>query len=247
MSEVLLEKDGLTFRDLRAPEEMAEVVALQLETWGPVDATPANQLVISVKTGGHVLGAYDGDRLVSFAYAFPALVPGKEPWLASHMLATRPEYNSRGIGRTLKWLQRDWCLERGFRRITWTFDPLEARNCHLNLNVLGATAPEYHVNCYGVMEDKLNHGLPSDRFMAHWDLESPRVRAAREGRRSQADGIRVAIPRDFQGIKRESLEKALEVRLAVRDALLGHMAKGLEVSGFDRDTSELVLTPRAQA
>ena len=239
-----LEQDGLSYRELSRPEEMAAVVALELEIWGPDDATPANQLVISVKAGGHVLGAFDGERLVAFAYGFPAVLPGREPWLASHMLATLRAYDGRGIGRTLKWLQRTWCLERGFRRVTWTFDPLEARNCHLNLNVLGATAPEYHVNCYGVMQDKLNHGLPSDRFMAHWDLESARVLAARAGRLKPQDGVRVAIPPDFQAIKRESLERALEVRLAVREALASRLAQGLEVSGFDRAASELLLTAR---
>lgn len=240
----LLEQDGLTYRELRSPDEMALVVALELEIWGPDDATPANQLVISVKAGGHVLGAFDGGRLVSFAYGFPAVLPGRAPWLASHMLATLPAYNSRGIGRALKWLQRTWCLERGFGRVTWTFDPLEARNCHLNLNVLGATAPEYHVNCYGIMQDRLNHGLPSDRFMAHWDLDSARVLAARAGRLAPQDGVRVAIPPDFQAIKGRSLERALEVRLEVREALTRRLAQGLEVSGFDRSASELVLTAR---
>jgi predicted GNAT superfamily acetyltransferase len=118
---------GLAVRALATAAEMREVVALQWEVWGPEDSTPANQLIISAKTGGHVLGAFADDRLVAFAYAFPAVLPGRTPWLASHMLATRPAFGGRGIGRMLKWRQRDWALEHGFERITWTFDPLEAR------------------------------------------------------------------------------------------------------------------------
>lgn len=240
-------RDGIVFRALHTPTEMAEVVALQIETWGPADCTPANQLVISVKSGGHVLGAFDGTTLVAFLYGFPAVVPGAAPWLASHMLATRPSHASRGVGRTLKWLQRDWALARGFRRITWTFDPLEARNCHLNLNVLGATAPEYIVDCYGHMDDKLNRGLPSDRFMAHWDLDGERVKTAREGQARWRDGERVRIPTDFQALKRTDIDEALRVREAVREQILPLIARGLAASALDRTTGEVVFTPRGGA
>lgn len=234
----------VTIRTLTTPAEMRAVVALEWEVWGPEDSTPANQLLISVKAGGVVLGAFARDRLIAFAYAFPAVLPGRQPWLASHMLATHPAYAGQGIGRTLKWRQRDWALEHGFARITWTFDPLEARNCHLNLNVLGAVAPEYVVDCYGTMDDKLNFGLPSDRFMAHWELRSARVLAAAEGRPPggvPAGSVRVAIPRDFQAVKQESLEAARGARLRVREALVPLLADGGRVVGYDRASSELLV------
>ena len=228
-------------RELRTPQELAEAVRLQFEIWGPNDATPANQLVISVKTGGHVLGAFDGDRLVSFAYGFPAVVQGQEPWIASHMLATLPEYGGRGIGRMLKWQQRAWALRHGFYRITWTFDPLEARNAHLNLNLLGAVARDYIVDCYGPMEDKLNQGLPSDRLMADWQLESPRVLTAERGERPRPDGARVLVPRDYQRLRREEPARAYEERLRVREELGAQMALGKACIAFDRESSALVL------
>lgn len=241
------EGDPFTFRPLETPEEMQAAVALQIATWGPDDATPANQLVISVKSGGHVLGAFLRSKdLVAFVYGFPAVLPGRQPWIASHMLATRADAQGRGLGRTLKWLQRTWALEHGFSRITWTFDPLEARNCHLNLNVLGATAPEFLPNCYGTMNDRLNYGLPSDRLTAHWDLASPRVREALRGPLPLPEGdVRLAIPTDFQALKRDSLSQALEVRLALRERLQAHLFAGLEVSGYDRRSGELVLTQRS--
>ena len=228
-------------RELRTPAELAEAVRLQFEIWGPNDATPANQLVISVKTGGHVLGAFDGERLVSFAYGFPAVLQGQEPWIASHMLATLPAYGGQGIGRMLKWRQRDWALAHGFRRITWTFDPLEARNAHLNLNLLAAVAKDYIVDCYGPMEDKLNRGLPSDRLMADWPLESDRVIAAARGERPDASGVRVRVPQDFQTLRRGQPEAALAERLRVREELMAHMAAGRICVAFDRSASCLVL------
>jgi predicted GNAT superfamily acetyltransferase len=177
---MLMADRPITFRELRTPDEMRGVVELQKAVWGPDDPTPAHQLLMSVKTGGHVIGTYADDVLVAFVYGFAAVLPGKRPWIASHMLATRAGWEGRGLGRRLKWLQREWALAHGFARITWTFDPLEARNAHLNLNVLGATAPEFLPNCYGTMDDRLNRGLPSDRLMADWDLESPRVEEALE-------------------------------------------------------------------
>jgi len=228
-------------RELRTPAELAEAVRLQFEIWGPNDATPANQLVISVKTGGHVLGAYDGDRLVSFAYGFPAVLQGQEPWIASHMLATLPEYGGQGLGRMLKWRQRDWALAHGYHRVTWTFDPLEARNAHLNLNLLGAVAGEYIVDCYGPMEDKLNRGLPSDRLMADWQLDSPRVVAAARGERPALDGERVTVPLDFQSLRSVDPARALAERLRVREELVAHLAAGRVCAAFDRASSALVL------
>ena len=232
----------IAVRELRTPAEMAEAVQLQFETWGPTDATPTNQLVISVKTGGHVLGAFDGDRLVSFAYGFPAVVPGQEPWIASHMLATRPEYAGQGIGRMIKWRQRAWALERGFHRITWTFDPLEARNAHLNLNLLGAVAREYIVDCYGPMDDKLNRGIPSDRLMADWQLDSPRVQAVERGERPSLAGRRVLVPSDFQSMRRRDPETALAERLRVRGELQPLLAQGLTCTAFDRNQVAFVLS-----
>lgn len=229
------------FRELHTPEEMALVVQMEWEIWGPSDATPANQLVISVKTGGHVIAAFAEGALAGFVYGFPAIVPGQEPWIASHMLAVRPSHAGSGLGRELKWRQRDLALAQGYRRMTWTFDPLEARNAHLNLNLLGAVAREYIVNCYGSMDDRLNAGLPSDRLMADWDLQGERAARARAGGLLAEGSLRVPIPRDFQAVKRRNLEEALALRLEVRAALQAHLAAGRAVLGYDRVRGDLLL------
>lgn len=232
---------AISFRELQRPEDMMPVVELQYEIWGQSDATPANQLVISVKTGGHVIGAFDGEKLIGFAYGFPAVLLGQEPWIASHMLAVRPEYAGSGLGRALKWWQRDLVLAQGYSRMTWTFDPLEARNAHLNLNRLGAVAREYIVNCYGIMDDRLNAGLPSDRLMAEWNMRSERVERAKAGELTPEGSVRVEIPQDFQTVKRRNLEEAKGVRLRVREQLLAHISGGLAVVGFNRKAGELLL------
>jgi predicted GNAT superfamily acetyltransferase len=61
--------------------------------------------------------------------------------------------------------------------ITWTFDPLQARNAHLNLRRLAAVGAEFLEDLYGVTTSALHHGLPTDRLLVRWELDSDRVLA----------------------------------------------------------------------
>jgi predicted GNAT superfamily acetyltransferase len=92
------------------------------------------------------------------------------------MVGVLPEFQGRGVGLRLKWQQREDALSRGINLITWTFDPMQARNAHLNLRRLGAVGAEFLPNFYGVTSSPLHHGLPTDRMLVKWDLSSPRVR-----------------------------------------------------------------------
>ncbi|WP_278199569.1 GCN5 family acetyltransferase [Thermaerobacter marianensis] len=116
----------------------------------------------------------------------PPPVPGpageREPVFHSDLLAVRPEVRDRGIGRRLKLAQREWALAQGLHLITWTYDPLQARNGYLNLTRLGGIARRYVREFYGVLDDELNRGLPADRLVIEWYLRSRRVvRRAAEG------------------------------------------------------------------
>ncbi|GAB6875407.1 GNAT family N-acetyltransferase [Thermaerobacter litoralis] len=111
--------------------------------------------------------------------AGPPPVPGepgrREPVFHSDLLAVRPELRDRGIGRRLKLAQREWALRQGLHLITWTYDPLQARNGYLNLTRLGGVARRYVREFYGVLDDELNRGLPADRVVIEWYLTSRRV------------------------------------------------------------------------
>ena len=98
------------------------------------------------------------------------------------MLAVLPGYQERGIGGRLKWAQREDALRAGVSLITWTYDPLQARNANLNLHRLGATAMEFLEDFYGVTSSSLHHRLPTDRLLVYWNLRSPRVAALAEKR-----------------------------------------------------------------
>ncbi|HLA79461.1 MAG TPA: GNAT family N-acetyltransferase [Vicinamibacteria bacterium] len=160
--------------ETRADFEAA--VSLQRAVWGLLDLeiTSAIQLIATTHAGGtlHLAEAADGSPL-GFAYAFPAL--RGEPHLHSDLLAVLPEHRQRGLGGRLKWAQREEARRRGLNLITWTFDPLQARNAHLNLRRLGAVATEFLEDFYGVTSATLHHGLPTDRLLVSWHLDAPRV------------------------------------------------------------------------
>jgi predicted GNAT superfamily acetyltransferase len=168
---------------------------LQSRVWGYPDreVVPASQMRATLHAGGLVAGAFVGRELVGFVYGFPAFAheDGLRPHgLHSHMMAVTPGARGMGLGRRLKWYQRRWCLERGIDWVSWTFDPLQAGNARLNLEHLGAVVHEYHADFYGVLGGLLSGESPTDRFVALWNLASPRV-AGRAGEDPNAEGFRI--------------------------------------------------------
>lgn len=169
----------ITIRPLHSLDEFHGCVAIAREVWADaaLDTEPHVTYVIAVHTGGQVLGAFDGDAMVGFSKAFVGL-HDRTPYLHSHMAAVLPSHRDRRIGRQLKLFQREDALRRGFHLIEWTFDPLETKNAHFNLNRLGAICRLYIPNFYGVTTSPLHRGMPTDRLLVEWHLVSPRAIAA---------------------------------------------------------------------
>lgn len=177
----------LSFRILEKPDELEEVEKMQRLVW-PGDDTeviPIHMLVAAVQSGGLIIGAYllseGGDTesmMVGFVFGFPGMYftpDGPRLKHSSHMLGVHPDYRDHGLGFTLKRAQWQMVRRQGIDRITWTYDPLQSRNAHLNITKLGAVCNTYHREYYGVMRDGLNVGLPSDRFEVDWWVNSHRV------------------------------------------------------------------------
>jgi predicted GNAT superfamily acetyltransferase len=171
--------DGVVVRKCEALEEFHACVELQRVVWGESDleVEPMTGFVVASETGGQVLGAFDGARLVGYTLALVGFREGVV-YLHSHHTGVHQDYRDRGVGRMLKLFQREEALGRGIRFIQWTFDPLELRNAHFNLNRLGAICRQYKPNLYGVTTSPLHRGLATDRLLAEWQLDSPRVIAA---------------------------------------------------------------------
>ncbi|WP_010278199.1 GNAT family N-acetyltransferase [Paenibacillus senegalensis] len=153
-------------------DQLENVSRLQTAIWGADSAVPVSLMKAGIHNGSIVIGAYEEEQLIGFCYGFPGFQEGKT-YLCSHMLGIHPDYRNRGVGSELKLVQRSWALQYGYKKMVWTFDPLEARNAYLNLVKLGGYAKRYVPSYYGNMSGALNSGLPSDRLILEWDLESP--------------------------------------------------------------------------
>ena len=165
-------------RETASYDEYHAVEALQKEAWGfdDLDVVPAATFVATKWAGGMVLGAFDGSVMIGFAYGFPAYEDGRAS-IHSHMLAVKPEYRNAQAGFNLKLAQRDFALGKGLNEITWTFDPLQSLNAHLNFAKLGVISERYIVNFYGeTTSSPLHQGFGTDRLWVRWLLESDRVK-----------------------------------------------------------------------
>ena len=154
------------------------MAALERDVWGYTDAedvVPPPVLIVSVKRGGILLGAFDEAGVMKgFVYSIPAIKDGRlTQW--SHMLGVTRDARAGGLGRRLKLAQRDRALQMGIDLIEWTYDPLQALNAHLNFTKLGVVVEEYEENIYGVSSSPLHSGSPTDRFVAEWRLSAPHV------------------------------------------------------------------------
>ncbi|MFD1809838.1 GNAT family N-acetyltransferase [Gemmobacter lanyuensis] len=122
--------------------------------------------------GGLLAGAFQGDRLLGYVFAFPTRDPQVQH---SHRLAVRAEARGLKLGARLKWYQHDWCARNGVALVRWTYDPLRRTNATLNIAALGAGAHVYLPDYYGEMAG-INAGTASDRLMAEWVIGSPACR-----------------------------------------------------------------------
>ena len=164
-------------RDIESIAEMRLVEELQKEVWEFDDReiVPLMTLIATVEVGGTLIGAFDEATLVGFVYGFIGY-EGRQVTMHSDMLAVNSAYRDCNLGYQLKVAQRARTLERGISRMTWTFDPLQSRNAHLNFSKLGSIADKYKINFYGEATSSFLHqGLGTDRLWVTWLLDSDRV------------------------------------------------------------------------
>jgi predicted GNAT superfamily acetyltransferase len=228
---------GTHIRKCRDIEEFQSCVALQREIWGECDleVEPATLFVVAAETGGQVLGAFDGERLVGYTLALVGFRNGTV-FLHSHMTGVHGDYRDRGIGRALKLFQREEALARGVRLIVWTFDPLEARNAHFNLNRLGAIARKYLPNLYGLTSSPLHLGLPTDRLWAEWQLDSARVIAAVSGLEKEPDAgpVMIELPAELDRWKLNDTAQAARLQARIRGEFTAWFARGHAAVGLKK-------------
>lgn len=248
------EQSGVVVRMLETPAEMAAAAALLADVWGMEtkhSRLDPSMLVAMVHSGNYVAGAFVDGVLVAASVGF--FHPPLANAMHSHITGVLRAHSGHGIGAALKFHQRAWCLERSVTTMTWTFDPLVARNAYFNLRKLGGRAVEYLPDFYGPMLDELNLGQPSDRMFLEWDLQSPIVRPAPLEQpdvalllrgpngpivgSSPADGvdaIRIDLPEDIEALRVRDASVARAWRDALRTVTIGLLADGWQLTDFDR-------------
>lgn len=172
-----MQGSDIVIRDIDCSSELKPVEALQKEVWGcdDVDVVPHTLFAASREVGATLIGAYDGESLIGFVYGFPGYEHGRIVH-HSHMLAVKPSYRHHKLGFKLKLAQRERVLAQGIDRITWTFDPLQSLNAHLNFARLGVIADTYKINFYGETTSSFLHQVGTDRLWVTWLIDSQRVR-----------------------------------------------------------------------
>ena len=175
MSSLASEK-VITIREIESSAQLEQVLHLEKEVWGIEDAdvTPLTLAIAMQAAGSMWLGAFDQQRLVGFAMAFPSLEHGKVGF-HSHMLAVHSSYRVHGLGYRLKLAQRERALSLGIKEMTWTFDPLRSPNAHLNFSKLGVISETYKIDFYGTQTSSHLHTNGTDRLWVSWEIASSRV------------------------------------------------------------------------
>ena len=263
------DRAGVDIRSVHELGELADVCALLDRIWRP---EPTNPLLTTEfaralsHAGNYVAGAFDGDELVGACVGFFSAPPGES--MHSHVAGVANVALGRQVGLALKLHQRAWALQHGLREITWTFDPLVRRNAYFNLVKLAARPREYLVDFYGDIPDSVNAGQGSDRLLLAWDLASPAVFAASEGRLANASVsgavrsvsvsatdrpvvaaerewrsarlVTIQLPADISALRCDDAELAREWRQAVRAVLGDLLDDGWQVIGFSRDEGYVV-------
>lgn len=241
--------DGVAVRALSSIEECREAATLIDRIWGETRIVTPELLWAMTTHGGLVLVAERDGVLVGAQMGFLGLVDD-ELVLHSHVTGVPDDAQHAGIGFALKRAQRDWSVARGIATVTWTFDPLIARNAYFNLHKLGAMAVRFLPDFYGPMNDAFNAGDRTDRLEVRWELHSERVERALQGAPVDADiagaeplledadgrprlrtgvdsaRLLVTVPPDYLSLRSTDAAAAASWRDAVATALGQAMGRG---------------------
>jgi len=224
----------IEIKTLTEVEELEKTVAIQKNAWGFNDLDTENHYLMTriQKYGGLVQGLYLDGEMIGFTFALVGK-RGEKYIFYSHMTAVKREFQGRGYGFLLKKAQRQGVLDLGYQEIEWNFDPIESLNAFFNFQRLGIISHEYERNVYGEGDSGLHKGLPTDRLIASWQLNSERVKhkmeirdprlieEIQENRIGKFTGqtAYIEIPWDIRSIKQQDMPAAVEWRMKTRRLL----------------------------
>jgi len=270
----VLTQHDITLDLVHSEQDARSAVGVLAEVWprvGGKEPLPPELAWVFAHSGNYVAIARQAGRPIGAAIGFR----GEDEHgalLHSHITGVLPDLQGLGVGYLLKQHQREWALANRLDRITWTFDPLVARNAYFNVVKLGARLTDYYVDFYGPMDDDINNGDETDRCLVTWRINSPAASAAATGAftatdlaavraegavevlradedatpvviPSNADIRLVQLPTDIVEVRHQDAGLARDWRTALRQVLVAAFADGLEVTGVDRAGHYVVRRP----
>lgn len=241
--------EEIIIRECTTIAEFDSCIYLQREAFGlpDLEISPRRHFIVSRQAGGWTLGAFAGDRMVGFVHHLAAVRPDNKIFGYSHVMAVARDYQNKGVGARLKWAQREKAISEGRDFIKWTWDPMQSRNAHFNLNRLGVTVRAYSENFYGLdYNDQAKPvaerpGLDSDRLFASWEINSPRVVALAAGLTHTIDAKPVksiTIPAEWSIFVKDNAAAARAEQARVRTEFQNAFAEQLVCAGFERGADE---------
>jgi len=253
-----VQRSVIEIRECAGVEELDACVRLQREAFHlpDLELSPRRHLIVSHRAGGFTLGAFSAGELIGFVHHLAAVRNTSEIIGYSHMMAVATHYQNKGIGALLKWAQRTRALAERREFITWTWNPLQARNAHFNINRLGVLVTSYADNFYGTDYDAvMQHaedvqGIDSDRLFADWHLSSTRVTTLARGDGAPpiiAEPVAaIEIPNDWSALVKSNAKAAQREQLRIRREFAKAFAAGLVCAGFARSdaAAQSNLAPR---
>ena len=234
-----MSEPDIIVRECSSVQDFKQCIELERAVWKDDDIgiMPIRLYMISKACNAPTIGAFESSgRLVGFVHTMIALIDGHVVY-HSHLAAVVEDLRHKDIGFRMKLAQRQHAMKAGVPLIIWTFDPLQSRNAHLNINKLGAIIRRYEVNYYSEgLSTVFDSEVPSDRIFAEWWVSSPHVQSVLAGNRPHIKGQAetVLIPEDINKVRAESVEEHLKWRMRVRESFQNKLAGGLIVRGFER-------------
>lgn len=161
----------LRIKEIKDTQDILACCALQESIWGTGanGCIPMSVLSFLNKINGLVAGAFSEGQLVGMLISFPGSIDSTLIHWSSRM-GVEPSFRNFKVGEQLKQFQKTWCLNHGITKVYWSFDPLESRNAHVNLNKLNAKVVGFDIDLYKGSTSAI-HQIGTDRFVVCWDLE----------------------------------------------------------------------------
>jgi predicted GNAT superfamily acetyltransferase len=235
--------EEIIIRECLSIDDFQQCIELERLVWNDddIDIMPIRLYMISKNCNAPTFGAFTSSgRLIGFVHTSLALLD-KNIVYHSHLAGVIEELRHKDIGYQLKLAQRQHAIAAGVPMIFWSFDPLQSRNAHFNINKLGAIIRTYKINYYGEgVSSVFDSHLPSDRVIAQWWIGSPHVENVLRGNRPNVEtpDSNVEIPDNIDAIRAESLEEHINWRMKVREDFLAALEQGSIVRGFVRDVEK---------